>query len=175
MLRYLARGESLRSQEYQFGISKKAISYIAYEVAFAIIQALGKEHWKTPKTTEEWKKVAEKFYHWQNFSNELGGVDGKHFVLQQPKNSESHYRNYKGSDNIIFMGMNDRNSDGGNWSQSPLKLALESGSLNLTDTTPFPGCSKSVPYICTGDNAFHFSSFMMKPNPQKGLTTEKLV
>ena len=63
MLRYLACSESLRSQEYQFQISKKAISYIAYKVAFAIIQALGKEHWKTPKATEEWKKIAEKIYH----------------------------------------------------------------------------------------------------------------
>ena len=62
-LRYLASGQSFRFLEYQFRISKKAISYIVYEVAFAITQALGKEHFKTPKTTEEWKKIAEKFYH----------------------------------------------------------------------------------------------------------------
>ena len=37
------------SLEYQFRISEKAISYIVYKVVFAITQALGKEHLKTPK------------------------------------------------------------------------------------------------------------------------------
>ena len=73
------------------------------------------------------------------------------------------------------VGMNVRNSDGGNWSQSPFKLALESGSLNLPDPTPLPGRSKSVPYVCTGDDAFPLSSFMMKLYAQKGLTTENRV
>ena len=60
-LRYLASGESFRSLKYQFQISKKAISYIVYEVAFAITQTLGKEHLKAPKITKEWKKIAENF------------------------------------------------------------------------------------------------------------------
>ena len=75
----------------------------------------------------------EKFYHRWNFPNGFGGFDGKHIVLQEPKNSESHYRNYKGSGSIILMGMigpeceflfanlgmNDRNSDGGNSHKAP--------------------------------------------------------
>ena len=83
------------------------------------------------------------------FANGLSGVDGKRIVLQQPKNSGSHYRNYQGSDSIILMGMiwpeyeflftdvgmDGRNSKGGNWSQSPLNLALQSRSLNLSDPT----------------------------------------
>ena len=188
-LRYLASGESFRSLEYQFRISKKAISYIVQEVSLAIIKTLGKEYLKTPNTTEEWINIAEKFYYRWNFPNGVGGVDGKHIVLQQPKNSGSHYRNYKGSDSIILMGMigpeyeflfvdvgmNGRNSDGGNWSQSPLKSALVSGSLNLPDPTPLPGRSRPVPYVCTGDDAFSLSSFMMKPYPQKGLTTDRRV
>ena len=139
-LRYLASGESFRSLEYQFRISKKAISYIVQDVSLAIIKTLGKEYLKTPNTTEEWINIAEKFYYRWNFPNGVGGVDGKHIVLQQPKNSGSHYRTYKGSDSIILMGMigpeyeflfvdvgmNGRNSDGGNWSQSPLKSALVS-------------------------------------------------
>ena len=46
-----------------------------------------------------------------------------------------------------------------------LKLALESGLLNLPDPTPLPGHSKSVPYVCTGDGTFPPSSLMMKPYP----------
>ena len=61
-----------------------------------------KNIWKHQKTTEEWKKIAEKFYHRWSFPNRLGGVDGK---PKQPKNSRSHYRNYKRSDSIILMGM----------------------------------------------------------------------
>ena len=71
--------------------------------------------------------------------------------------------------------MNGKNSDGGNWSQSPVKLALESGSLNLPDPTPLFGHSNSVPYVCTGNDAFPLSLFIMKPYPQKSLTTEKRV
>ena len=71
--------------------------------------------------------------------------------------------------------MNGRNSNGGNWSQSPIKLALESGSLNLPDPTPLSGHSNSVPYVCTGNDAFPLSLFIMKPYPQKSLTTEKPV
>ena len=40
--------------------------------------------------------------------------------------------------------MDGRNSKGGNWSQSPLNLALQSGSLNLSEPTavivPDPTC-----------------------------------
>ena len=67
-LRYLTlRYLTFRSLEYQFRISKKAISYRVYNVGFAFTQALRKEHFKTPKTTEEWKKIVEKLYHRWNF------------------------------------------------------------------------------------------------------------
>ena len=62
-LRHVSSGKSFRSLKHQFRISKKAISYIVYEIAFAITHALGKEYFKTPKTRKEWKKIAEKFYH----------------------------------------------------------------------------------------------------------------
>ena len=92
-LRYFASGESFRSMEYQFRISKKAISYIVEEVAVAIIKILGETYLKTPKTSDEWLKISKKFKERWNFPNGIGGVDGKHIVLQQPRNSGSHYRN----------------------------------------------------------------------------------
>ena len=74
-------------------------------------------------------------------------------MLQQRKSSGSYYRNYKGTDSITLLamvepeyeflfvdvGMNGRNSDGGNWSQSHLKNGLEKNTLNLSDPTPLPG------------------------------------
>ena len=50
-LRYIASGKSFRSLRYQFQISTKAVSYRVHELAFAITQALEKEHFKTLKTT----------------------------------------------------------------------------------------------------------------------------
>jgi len=169
-----------RSLEYQFRISRKAISYIIQEVCTAIVETLRKENFNTPNSKEKWMEIAKKFHQHWNFPNGLGGVDGKHIVLQQPTNSGSHYRNYKGSHSIILMamigpehkflfadvGMNGRNSDVGNWSQSPLKLALDSGLLNLPNPQPLPSRQNVVPFVCTGDDAFLLSSFMMKPYPQ---------
>ena len=125
-LRYFASGESFRSLEYQFWISRKAIAYIVEQVATAIIKILGETYLRTPSTTDEWVKISQKFKERWNFPNGLGGVDGQHIVLQQPESSGSHYRNYKRTDSITLLAMvepeyeflfvdvwmNGRNSDG---------------------------------------------------------------
>ena len=56
-LRYFASGESFRSLEYQFRISRKAISCIVEQVAAAIIKILGEAYLKTSNTTDEWVKI----------------------------------------------------------------------------------------------------------------------
>ena len=127
---------------------------------------------QTPKTSGEWLKISEKFKKRWNFPNGIGGVDGKHIVLQQPRNSGSHYRNYKGTYSIISLamvgseygflfadvGVNGRNSDGGNWSQSTLRKGLEEKNIKFTHRHT---------NTCTGDDAFPLSVYMMKPYPQK--------
>ena len=60
-LRYFASGESFSSLEYQFRISRKAISYIVEQVAAAIIKILGEMYLKTSNTTNEWVKISQKF------------------------------------------------------------------------------------------------------------------
>ena len=169
--RYFASGECFRSLEHQFRFSRKAISYIVEQVAAAIIKILGETYLKTPNNTDEWVKISRKFKENWDFPNGLGGVDGKYIVLQQPKSSGSHYRNYKGTDSIILLamvgpeyeflfvdiGMNGRNPDGGNWNKT----------LNLPDPTPLPGRNYLLPYVCTGDDAFPLTAYMMKPYPQK--------
>ena len=108
-------------------------------------------------------------------------------MLQQPKSSGSRYPNYKGTDSIILLpmvgpeyeflfvdvGMNGRNSDGGNWYHCCLKTGFEKNTLNLPDPTPFPDRNYPLPYICTGDDAFPLTVYMMKPYPQKNLSLEK--
>ena len=71
--------------------------------------------------------------------------------------------------------MNGRNSDGGNWSKSSLKNGLEKNTLNFPDPTPLPGRNYPLPYMCTGDDAFPLTAYMMKPYPQKNLSLEKRI
>ena len=108
--------------------------------------------------------------------------------MEQPSNSGSHYRNYKGSDSIILLavvgpeyeflyaedGMNGRNSDGGAWAQSPLKMALEDNTLNIPKSTPLSD-GMDIPYVLVGYYAFSLSHYMMKPYPPKHLCSEKSI
>ena len=72
---------------------------------------------------------------------------------------------------FVDVGMNGRNYDGGNWSQSRLKNGLaKKNTLNLPDPTPLPGRNYSLPYVFTGDDAFPQTAYMMKPYPQKDLS-----
>ena len=118
---------------------------IVERVADAIIEELQGEYLKTPNTVSRWLEISEKFSQRWNFPNTFGAIDGRHIVLEQPKNSGSHYHNYKGTESIFLTAvvcpeyqflysevcMNGRNSDGGDWAQSPLKKALENNTLNL--------------------------------------------
>jgi hypothetical protein len=95
-IRYLATGESFRSLEYQFRISRHTISRIVIEVCQAIFEILGHKYLLVPNGREAWKKISNKFQFRWNMPNLLGAVDGKRILLQQPDNSGSHFYDYKG-------------------------------------------------------------------------------
>ena len=188
-LRYVASGETFRSLEFQFRISRRSISRIVYRVAEAIVKEMQKEYLMTPDKAAHWLKISEKFSQRWNYPNTIGAIDGKHIVLQQPENSGSQYRNYKGSDSIILMavigpeyeflfaevGMNGRNSDGGAWAQSKLKKALDDNKLDIPKPAPLCDGSDNIPYVLVGDGAFPLSKYMMKPYPQKNLSDEERI
>ena len=167
---YLATGESFRSLEFTYRVSRRSISRIAMEKANAIITEMQKTYLKTPSNENEWIEISEKLFQRWSFPNLTAAIDGKHIVLGQPKQSGSHYRNYKGTDRIILIavvgseyeflfadvGMNGCKSDGGNWSRSPMKKALEENSHDLPKATPLP-------------------TTLMKPFPQSNLKMEKRV
>ena len=102
-LRYFTSGKSFRSLEYQFRISKKAVSYIKEEVAVAIIKILAKIYLNTPTTNKEWLKILQNFKERWNFRNDIGAVNGKHIVLRQRKNCGSCYQNYKWNTAFIYL------------------------------------------------------------------------
>lgn len=190
-LRYLATGETFKSLEYSFRISRTCISSIVVETCQAIFDILGPRYLKTPSTQEEWVSVAQRFESRWNFPNGIGALDGKRVLIQQPQNSGSRYYDYKGHNSIILMaifggdyeclwadvGANGRASDGGVWQRSDLKslLSSEDNPLNLPDPKPLPGRAMPVPYVLTGDDAFGLTDYLMKPYPQSKMTVEERI
>lgn len=190
-LRFLATGETYHSLEFSFRISRQQISDIICETCQCLYGKLAPEYFKIPNTASEWETIAERFRCRWNFPNGLGALDGKRIIIQQPNNSGSHFYDYKGNNSVILLavfgpdyeclwanvGANGRSSDATVWGQSDLKAALGTviNPTQLPPPTPLPGRTKAVPYVLTGDDAFSLSSYLMKPFPQAGLTTERRI
>ena len=101
-LRFLAAGETIRSLEFQFRVSRTAISYIVIEVCEAIFSELGALCLEFPSTVDEWKAMENKFSERWNFPYCLGALDGNHVVMQACGQGLLFY-NYKGSYSIVLM------------------------------------------------------------------------
>lgn len=192
-LRCLATGETFKSLEYSFRISRTCISSIdiVVETCQAIFGILGPRYLNTPSSQEEWESVAQRFESRWNFPNGIGALAGKRILIQQPQNSGSRYYDYKGHSSIILMavfggdyeclwtdvGANGRASDSGVWQRSDLKslLSSEANPLNLPDARPLPGRFMPVPYVLTGDDAFALTDYLLKPYPQSKMTVEERI
>lgn len=190
-LRFLATGESFHSLEYSFRISRQCISTIISETCAALFEVLAPEYFKTPNSAEEWENIAKGFQCKWNFPNGLGAIDGKRVLIQQPKNSGSHFYDYKGNNSIVLLavfgpdysclwasvGTNGRSSDSAIWQSADLRLALNSANnpLDIPSPKPLPGRDKPVPYVLTGDDAFALTKYLLKPFPQTGLSVEQRI
>nr|XP_053618113.1 uncharacterized protein LOC128679722 [Plodia interpunctella] len=175
-LKYLSTGESFISLCDVFKVSPQIISYIIPEVCQAIIDGLS-EYVKIPRTSNEWKKVANRYLDRWNVPNCLGSMDGKHVKIQCPPRSGSEYFNYKSYFSIVLFALVDadykflyanvgcqgRISDGGVFNSSALCRMLNNNSLNLPDNKPLPGRNIPVPYFFLGDDAFALQTHIIKP------------
>ena len=84
ILRFLATGESFASLQYQFRISKAAISIFIPEVCDVIYTVLKDIYFRFPQTEKEWLDISKNIYHYWQFPNSLGAMDGKHIVIWNP-------------------------------------------------------------------------------------------
>lgn len=123
----LATGETYRSLSFQFGISRRAISYIIEQVSKAIFKRIGNISMRTPSSVAEWMEISKKFEERWQFPHALGAIDGKHIVIKPPAGAGSYYYNYKHTHSIVLMviagpdyeclyadvGRNGRMNDGG--------------------------------------------------------------
>ena len=81
-LRYLATGETFRSLEFQFRISRKVVFNAIITTVNALVKVLGSKYLSTPKTESKWLEISNKFNERWNFPNGIGALDGKHIVIQ---------------------------------------------------------------------------------------------
>ena len=61
------------------------------------------------KTVQEWPAVEKQYQAFWNFPHAVGAIDGKHVVLQCPRNSASEYFNYKNAFIIVLFALVDAN------------------------------------------------------------------
>ena len=62
----------------------------------------------------------------------------------------------------VDVGINGQNSDGDIWANCSLREALENKTINFPDPAPLPHCTKDMPFVCTGVDAFSLSKYTMK-------------
>jgi hypothetical protein len=106
-----------------------------------------------PKTEQEWLAVAKHYQALCNFPHSMGAIDGKHVVLQCPRNSASEYFNYKNAFSIALFalvgatyncafvdaGCQGRISDSGVFTNTELHKTLETKTLCLPQPVPLNG------------------------------------
>jgi hypothetical protein len=117
-----------------------------------------------PKSTEEWKEIAEEYNSRWNFPHCLRAVDGKHIRIIPPADSGSYYYNYKGTHSIVLMaiananyefiyidvGTNGRISDGGVIMNTKFYDKLLQGTLNIPGPEKPSDSDAVLPYVFVG-------------------------
>lgn len=144
---------------------------------------------QTPKSAEEWKRVAKEFQENWNYPFCLGAIDGKHVAIKPPPNSGSVYFNYKHFFSIVLLAVVDanykflyvdigapgRSGDAGVYANSALKQALDANRLELPDEDESDEENPSCKYHLIGDDAFPLSERMMKPFSHRQLEKDKQI
>jgi len=114
-----------------------------------------------PEAEQEWLSVANQYQALWNFPHAVGAIDGKHVVLQCPRNSASEYFNYKNAFSIVLFALVDVNynfmfvdvgcqgriSDSSVHKNTELYKKLETKTLCLPWPVPLNRREKSVPYF----------------------------
>uniref|UniRef100_A0A182WHM0 DDE Tnp4 domain-containing protein n=1 Tax=Anopheles minimus TaxID=112268 RepID=A0A182WHM0_9DIPT len=176
-LRYLATGETFRSLQFLFRVSRSSISKIVKETCVCLTKAL-RSYVKLPSTKAHWLEVSNQFERRWNFPHAIGAIDGKHVSIRAPGNSGSDYYNYKQFHSIVLLVIVDADynflfadaggkggiSDGGIFRNSRLFQKLENKLLDIPDPQPLRlPYSIPVPYFLLGDKAFAFSDYCIRP------------
>ncbi|XP_059099247.1 uncharacterized protein LOC131893283 [Tigriopus californicus] len=184
-LRYLTSGCSFKVLEEAFRISSKAIALIVPQVCDAIWQEFAEEEIRSPQTQQEWLEKAKVFDSKWNYPFSLGALDGKHCLVKSFGNSGSLFYSYKQDFSVLLLALVDAeyrfmyvdigapggSNDSGVMKVSNLQSALDNGNLNL----PVEKHPLGVDYHFIGDDAFGFTTRLVKPYLSRGLTAQQRI
>ena len=182
-LRYLATGDSQQSQSFSFRIGRSTISNVLRETCEGIWLALKGQYLKTPSTTSDWLRIATEFEEEWNFPNCIGAIDGKHIMMDCPKNGGSAYYNYKGFHSIVLLAICDAKycftfadiggfgstNDASVLSNTLFGQTFEQHPTELHLPSPSRHGDKNLPYVVVGDDIFPLKPWLMKPYPGRNL------
>ncbi|XP_025199917.1 uncharacterized protein LOC112597904, partial [Melanaphis sacchari] len=142
-----------------------------------------------PKTSHEWKTIADEFEEKWDFPHCLGSIDGKHVTIKKPPDSGSFYYNYKNTFSIVLLalvnanyeflmvdvGLNGRISDGGVLGHSDFGKMMGNQLLNIPEPQQVRRSNKILPYVFVADGAFAMTQNLLKPYSRVGnnLTEEQ--
>ncbi|XP_068240264.1 uncharacterized protein [Palaemon carinicauda] len=130
---------------------------------------------KCPKTSEEWKTVAEVFTNKWNYHNFVGALDRKHVPIKKTKKGGSLYHNYKKFPNIIIMAVVDAKYkfmyvdvgaeggavDGGTWSKC-IHHAIEQKRVGFPEDSTLPNDDIPIPIHIISEYDFALKTRLMK-------------
>ena len=142
-----------------------------------------------PNTPEEWKSIAQMFNNRWNFPHCVGAIDGKHTAIKKPARSGTLFYNYKEFFSIVLLAVVDADykfmhvdfgqtgsgSDAGVFNESPFKVAMEDGTLNMPKADPPPHSDQPIEYFLIGNDAFALKTWLMKPLPLNNMTHQQSV
>ena len=186
-LRYLATGDSQKSQSFDFRIGKSTVSNIIRETYYGICQALLEKYLTAPESTEDWLRIAEGFQDEWNFPHCIGAIDGKHICMECPRNGDSAFYNYKNFYSMVLMAVCDasycftmidiggfgRDNDEPILNESEFGQAFEKYQSELNIPSPKLVENLVLPYVLLGDDIFGLKTWLMKPYHGKCLLEDK--
>jgi hypothetical protein len=189
--RYLATGDTFQTIAFSYHVGRSTVGEVVQKTCVAIWDALVLECMPVPDQNM-WKSIEAQFKEKWNFPNCIGGLDGKHVVMQAPANSGSLYFNYKGSHSIVLMALVDaaykfilidvgaygQDSDGGVFSNSTFGQAFLNNQLNIPPpkVLPYlPQTTSPTPHVIVADEAFPLKPNIMRPYGGRELTEAKRI
>ena len=182
-LRYLSTGDSQLSQAFAFRMGTATVSNIVNETCEALWFSLKDQYLALPATANDWLRVAKEFEEEWNFPTCIGALDGKHIMIECPKNGGSAYFNYKNFHSIVLLAVCDAkycftiadiggygcSNDASILSNSTCGEIFENHPSTLKIPCPARFDDKNLPYVLLGDEIFPLRPWLMKPYPEKQL------
>lgn len=184
-LRYLATGDSMQSQAFNFHLGRSTVSAIITQTCEALWKKLKDSYIKFPTSRDEWLQISTEFQEDWDLPHVLGALDGKHIRITCPRYGGSKFYNYKGFHSIVLMAICDskyrfiyvdvgqygKENDASIFSTSPVYEAFDKNTVNY----PAPDAvgDDILPYVLVGDEIFALKTWLMKPYGGKDLCESK--